>query len=124
MLTHFSELEGAWLEAVRRCDISTLETILDNSFVSTPWTTKGDLLLRGQYLREVEETKLESCDVRVIDVQELESFAIVRCRMACEYWLEHFSAKAEFFITDVWVRYGEDWKALNRHTTVATQVIH
>jgi SnoaL-like domain len=117
-LSTFSNLESNWLEAVRKRDISTLDGLLDESFVCTPWSSNGELLLRSEYLNEVKRTQFQSCGVEVLNVQMLESFAIVNCRVDCEYALGNSGWKAHFLVTDVWVRKGEDWKILNRHASI------
>lgn len=121
MLAEFSSLESTWLDAVRQRDISTLEELLDESFVCTPWNSKGDLLLRGGYLDEVKEASFRRCKVEVMDVQMLDSFAIVKCRIQCSYSINNTIWKTTLLVTDIWVKKGDAWKALNRHASMANE---
>jgi hypothetical protein len=76
-------------------------------------------MLRDEYLREVDRTEFSNCGLQVINVQALNSFAVVKCRIGCECSVNGAGWTAEFLVIDVWINKGQHWKALNRHASIA-----
>jgi len=114
----FNELERTWIAAVQRQDKNFLNSLLDDAFVCTAWSSAGDLTTRDEYLASVESAEFGCCDLTVDDVQLLGDSAIVRCRLLCNCFFGERSWQASFLITDVWIRRGSAWKAVSRHASV------
>lgn len=121
MLALFTQLETTWLEALQSKDLSTIDELLDDAFVCTPWNSKSELLLRNEYLDEVKRTEFKSCHVTVLNVQALDTFAVVKCRLQCGYALGQTQWEADFIVTDVWVQKNRQWRVLNRHASVESE---
>jgi hypothetical protein len=117
MHTQFEELESEWLRALQNDDSETLDRLLDSAFVCTPWSPDGNLLLKDEYLRDVRHARFKDCGVNPIHVLTIGQFAIVRCRVSCEYFAGDRTWTVEMLLTDIWVQREGLWKALNRDLT-------
>lgn len=115
------ELEAEWLRALQDEDSETLEELLDPAFVCAPWSPEGNLLLKEQYLREVKHARFNGCGLNPVYVQEIGRFAIVRCRVSCEYTSGDRKWIVDMLLTDVWVNREGRWRALNRDLTPASR---
>jgi hypothetical protein len=117
MHTQFLELETEWLRALQNDDFETVDRLLDPAFVCTPWNSDGNLLLKEEYLREVKHAQFKDCGVNLFFVQTIGQFAIVRCRIGCEYFSGERRWTVDMLLTDIWVNREGCWKALNRDLT-------
>jgi|SRR6185369_6636968 hypothetical protein len=120
---NFLELENRWLQALQASDLETLERLLDPAFVCVPWSSKGELLLKRDYLNEARRGVFKGCDVSLADVQLHGDYALVRCRILCEYHIAAKTWELDITVNDIWVNRQGDWKALNRKATASSAPI-
>ena len=118
MSTDFHQLERGWMAAVQQQNTSALEQLLDERFVCTAWSSRGELTTRSEYLASVTEAVFGCFEVRVDHQHVVGDTAIVRCLLQCDCMLGDHSWRATFLVTDVWVRRGPEWKAVSRHASV------
>jgi len=116
MQAELVKLETEWLHALQNGDATALDSLLDSAFVSSPWNSPDELLLRDAYIREANRAQFLGCELTPIYVEVMGNFAIVKCRIACEYDVKGRKWTVELSITDIWVRREDGWKALNRDT--------
>ncbi|MDT8070616.1 MAG: nuclear transport factor 2 family protein [Terriglobia bacterium] len=114
MQAELMKLEADWLHVLQSGDSGTLDGLLDSAFVSSPWHAPNQLLLRDAYLREANHAQLRGCELTPVYVEVMGNFAIVKCRIACEYDVNGRKWVVELSITDIWVHREDGWKALNR----------
>ncbi len=117
MQAELVKLETEWLHALQNGDSGTLDGLLDPAFVSSPWNPPDQLLMRDAYIREANRAQFQGCELTPVYMELLGNFAIVKCRIACEYNLKGKRWRVELSITDIWVRREDGWKALNRDTS-------
>jgi hypothetical protein len=116
----FFELENSWLQALQSSDLQTLERLLDPAFVCIPWNCKGELLLKRDYLSEARRAPFRGCKLSLADVQLHGNYALVCCRIICEYRVGAKTWELDIIVADIWVNRKEGWKALNRKATAAS----
>jgi Domain of unknown function (DUF4440) len=117
MQAELVKLETEWLHALQNGDSRTLDTLLDPAFVSSPWNAPDELLLRDAYIREANRAQFRGCELTPVYMEFPGNFAIVKCRLTCEYDMWGSKWAVELSITDIWIRRDGEWKALNRNTT-------
>ena len=116
MQAELVKLETEWLHALQNGDPGTLDGLLDPAFVSSPRNAPDELLMRDAYIREANRAQFQGFQLTPVYVELIGNFAIVKCRIACEYNLKGKRWTVELSITDIWVRREDGWKALNRDT--------
>lgn len=116
MTETFAEFERAWITAVQQRDLPSLDLLLDDEFLYTSWASSGELITKAQYLAAVEREELLNCRARDFSVQHAGDTVVVKCRMDCEF--PNRGICSELLVTDTWVRRGNRWKVLARHTSL------
>jgi hypothetical protein len=61
--------------------------------------------------------------VSLADVQLHGDYALVRCRILCEYHIAAKTWELDITVNDIWVNRQGDWKALNRKATASSAPI-
>ncbi len=111
-------LENEMMNAFSRKDSTTLQRALDDSFVLTSATSRGDLIRKTGYIRGgLREIEVESFRLHDVDVRSFGNTAIVNCRLD---WKSTWNGKdwsSDFLITDVWVRKPGGWRIATRHSS-------
>jgi ketosteroid isomerase-like protein len=114
------QLAHEWLDAARRRDHATLDRILAKDFLISGWQPEGRLADKPYYI--------EDC-LRPVDIQEgfyqfdrwqvrrYGETAVVNCILEIHAIVEGAKWGGEVLITDVWVREGEQWRVVTRHTS-------
>jgi hypothetical protein len=85
-------------------DSSTLDSLLDPAFVSSPWNAPDELLMRDAYIRKANCAQFRGCELTPVYMELIGNFAIVKCHIACEYNVKGRKWTVELSITDIWVR--------------------
>jgi ketosteroid isomerase-like protein len=114
----FHDLERRWMGAVQTRDREALQNILDDGFVCTSWSSRGELTSRQEYLTSVDSAEFGCFTVSVDYVQDLGDTAVVRSHLQCDCMLDKQCWHASFLVTDVWLRRGDAWKAISRHASL------
>lgn len=112
-LETLTALNRDYIRSVQQSDVRRFEEILAADFrCSNP---DGSLVDRAGFLKQtavpVRFSNLEAHDV---EVRILGDFAIIHART--KYTLPDGRAGGGRY-TDVWARYGEDWRAVSAHVT-------
>lgn len=114
------KLAHEWLDAARRRDHSTLDRILAEDFLISGWQPEGRLADKQYYI--------EDC-LRPVDIQEgsyqydrwqvrrYGETAVINCVLEIHAIVEGAKWGGEVLITDVWVRDGDQWQVVTRHTS-------
>ena len=108
----FTQLTQAWMEAVQRKDLTTLEGILGPDYT---YTASGQgRWSRQQWLDAVAIYDIHDFAFREVDVRRYGEVAVVLTR----YWqagaVDGVPRSGEFLITDVWVRRSGTWQVVAR----------
>jgi ketosteroid isomerase-like protein len=118
-------LAHEWLDAVPRRDRTTLERILADDFLIAGWQPEGRLADKQYYI--------EDC-LRPVEIQEgsykfdrwqvrrYGETAVVNCVLEVYAIVEGAKWGGVVLITDVWVREGEMWRVVTRHTSPIERV--
>jgi uncharacterized protein DUF4440 len=117
MQAELVKLETEWLHALQNGDSTTLDSLLDSAFVSSPWNAPDELILRDAYIRAANRAQFRGCELTPVFVELIGNFAIVKCRVGCEYNVRGRKWTVELSMTDIWVHREDGWKALNRGAT-------
>ena len=114
------DLAHEWLDAARRRDRETLDRILADDFVISGWQPEGRLADKQFYI--------EDC-MRPVDIQDgsirfdrwqfriYGETAVVNCILDIRAVVNGHPWGAEVLITDVWVKEGDAWRVVTRHTS-------
>ncbi len=114
----FRELESAWLAALRQRDRARLGRLLADDFLSTPWSSDGDVIGKRAYLEALDDATLGPCAVHDLAVQDLGPVVVVKFRLDCEWSAGGRSCSTAFLVTDVWRESGGEWRAVSRHASL------
>ena len=114
------KLAHEWLDAARRRDRATLDRILADDFLISGWQPDGRLADKQYYI--------EDC-LKPVDIQEgsykydrwqvrrYGETAVVNCILEIHAIVGGAKWGGVVLITDVWVREGELWRVVTRHTS-------
>ena len=114
------KLAHEWLDAARRRDRETLDRILADDFLISGWQPDGRLADKQYYI--------EDC-LRPVEIQEgayqfdrwqvrqYGETAVVNCILDIHAIVDGVEWGGEALITDVWVREGEVWRVVTRHSS-------
>jgi ketosteroid isomerase-like protein len=109
--------ERDWLVALERRDLKTLERVLADDFMLTPWASAGEIVTKREYLEEAKRVRVSKADVRGCAIQVYGDTTIVKCHLR---WVADYAGttwSADFLITDVWLHFDDGWKAVTRHVS-------
>ncbi len=110
------ELTDAWVDAVARRDVDTLEALLAPEFTFT--TGHRGTLGRAEWLETtraryvVDEHELEEIAVDVFPAA-----AVVRSRLRQRGSMDGERRDLTYLLTDTWVRRDGRWQAVARHSS-------
>lgn len=114
------KLAHEWLDAARRRDRATLDRILADDFLISGWQPEGRLADKQYYI--------DDC-LKPVDIQEgsykfdrwkvrrYGETAVVNCILEIHAIVDDAKWGGVVLITDVWVREGELWRIVTRHTS-------
>ena len=109
-----------WIEAIGRRDGDSLDRILADDFLIAGWLPGGKLGNRQFYI--------DDC-LRPVDMQQAtfsydqwkfriyEGFVITNCVFKCHALVAGKEWGGEFLFTDVWIKQGDSWRVVTRHTS-------
>jgi ketosteroid isomerase-like protein len=114
------KLAHDWLDAIRRRDAHSLDRILHDDFIISGWQPEGRLADKPFYMEDalrpvdIEEGfyRYDRWKIRVYGIT-----AVVHCTLEIRAVVQGHQWGGEVVITDVWLRDGDSWRVLTRHTT-------
>jgi ketosteroid isomerase-like protein len=113
-------LAHEWLDAIPARDRATLDRILADDFLLSGWQPDGRLADKQYYIAdclrpvEIQEGSYHFDDWRVRTYGET---AVVTCILEVHALVAGEPWGGEVLVTDVWVRVGESWQVVTRHTS-------
>lgn len=113
-------LEREWRDALCRKDMEKLRSLIHPDFVLIGTRSSGPFTMgREEWLDAIQRREVESIEVEVSDatVQDQVMIGTVQARWRLKYLGRIIEDCV--VLTDVWVRDGEQWQAIRRHSTPA-----
>jgi ketosteroid isomerase-like protein len=113
-------LEREWRDALCRKDMEKLRSLVHPDFVLIGTRSTGPFMMhRDEWLDAIQRREVESIEVDVRDATVLDQVMIgtVQARWRLKYLGRIIEDCV--VLTDVWVRDGEQWQAIRRHSTPA-----
>jgi ketosteroid isomerase-like protein len=114
-------LEREWRDALCRKDMDKLRSLVHADFVLIGTRSSGPFTMgREEWLDAIQRREVESIDVEVRDATVLDQVMVgtVQARWRLKYLGRIIEDCV--LLTDVWVRQGDQWLAIRRHSTPAT----
>ena len=114
-------LEREWRDALCRKDMAKLRSLVHPDFVLIGTRSSGPFTMgREEWLDAIQRREVESIDVEVRDATVLDQVMVgtVQARWRLKYLGRIIEDCV--LLTDVWVRQGDAWQAIRRHSTPAT----
>jgi ketosteroid isomerase-like protein len=113
----FRSLYQAWMGAVQRRDMATLERILGADYIYTA-SGQGRKARQG-WLETVAVYDIQAFDFPRIDVRRYGDVAVVLCDYRQTGAVHGEARSGEFLITDAWVRRDGRWQVVARSSIKA-----
>ena len=113
-------LEREWRDALCRKDMAKLRSLVHPDFVLIGTRSTGPFTMaREEWLDAIQRREVESIDVEVRDATVLDQVMVGTVQ--ARWRLKYLGRVIEdcVVLTDVWVREGEQWQAIRRHSTPA-----
>ncbi|HEY6662827.1 MAG TPA: nuclear transport factor 2 family protein [Sphingomicrobium sp.] len=113
-------LEREWRDALCRKDMDKLRSLIHPDFVLIGTRSSGPFTMgREEWLDAIQRREVESIEVEVSDatVQDQVMIGTVQARWRLKYLGRIIEDCV--VLTDVWVRDGDQWQAIRRHSTPA-----
>ena len=113
-------LEREWRDALCRKDMEKLRSLIHPDFVLIGTRSSGPFTMgREEWLDAIQRREVESIEVEVSDatVQDQVMIGTVQARWRLKYLGRIIEDCV--VLTDVWVRVGDQWQAIRRHSTPA-----
>lgn len=115
-------LEKVWMEAWVRKNRTALEALLTEDFTMRSAAT-DDLIDREEWVRAaMGPATVESFHFADFHLQVYGDAAVVHSRFSQKGSTAGNEWSGEFFLTDVWVRFGGHWRVASRHSSRPTGV--
>jgi ketosteroid isomerase-like protein len=113
-------LAHEWLDAARSRDRAALDRILADDFVISGWQPEGRLADKQFYVEDcMTPVNIQEGSYRYDrwKVRRYGDTAVVNCTLEIHAVVEGHRWGGEVLITDVWVRAGDTWRVVERHTS-------
>ena len=113
-------LEREWRDALCRKDMAKLRSLVHPDFVLIGTRSTGPFTMaREEWLDAIQRREVESIDVEVRDATVLDQVMVGTVQ--ARWRLKYLGRVIEdcVVLTDVWVREGDQWQAIRRHSTPA-----
>jgi ketosteroid isomerase-like protein len=113
-------LESEWRDALCKKDMSALEKLVHHDFALIGTRATGPFRMnRGEWLDAIQRRDVEDIG---IDVQDASLFGeTIIATVRASWRLKYLGRIIEdcVVLTDVWVKTGEQWQCVRRHSTPA-----
>lgn len=113
-------LERDWRDALCRKDMEKLRSLVHPDFVLIGTRSSGPFTMaREEWLDAIQRREVDSIDVEVRDATVLDQVMVGT--VLARWRLKYLGRIIEdcVLLTDVWIREGERWQAIRRHSTPA-----
>jgi ketosteroid isomerase-like protein len=113
-------LEQQWRDALCSKDVEQLQALVHPDFVLIGTRSTGPFMMnREEWLDAIQRRDVHAIDVEVQSASKLESVMIgtVQARWRIKYLGRVIEDCV--VLTDVWVKDGDDWQVIRRHSTPA-----
>jgi ketosteroid isomerase-like protein len=115
----FIALEQAWMEAIQRKDLATLDRILGSEY---SYTASGqDRWSRQRWIETVAVYDIEDFTIPDIDVRLYGDVAVVLPHFRQTALVNGEPRSGDFLITDVWARRDGAWQVVARSSIMMTE---
>ncbi|HKQ72543.1 MAG TPA: nuclear transport factor 2 family protein [Blastocatellia bacterium] len=114
------KLAHEWLDAARRRDREPLDRILADDFLISGWQPDGRLADKRYYIEDcLRPVEIQEGAYRFDrwQVRQYGETAVVNCILDIHAIVDGAKWGGEALITDVWVREGEVWRVVTRHSS-------
>lgn len=115
-------LEREWCDALCTKDVDRLRALVHPDFTLIGTRATGPFVMRREeWLDAIQRRDVDSIDLEIRDATILDQVLVgtVRARWRIKYLGR--TIEDCVILTDVWVRDGERWQALRRHSTPAPE---
>jgi ketosteroid isomerase-like protein len=113
-------LEGEWRDALCSKDMDRLRALVHPDFVLIGTRSSGPFTMgRDEWLDAIQRRDVETIDLEVRDATMLDQVMVGTVQ--AKWRLKYLSRIIEdcVLLTDVWVKDGDRWRAIRRHSTPA-----
>lgn len=113
-------LEREWCDALCSKDVDRLRALVHPDFTLIGTRASGPFVLgRDEWLDAIQRRDVDSIDLEIRDATVLDQVMVGTVR--ARWRLKYLGRTIEdcVILTDVWVRDGDRWQALRRHSTPA-----
>ncbi len=111
------DIQQRWMEAGILKDEPVLETILADEFVLI--SARLGFVDRNGWLAMGQDYDLEEFEYLESDINVYGRTAISNSRYWQKATVSGKDLSVEFYLTDVWVKQGERWQVVTRHSSIA-----
>jgi ketosteroid isomerase-like protein len=113
-------LEREWRDALCRKDMEKLRSLVHPDFVLIGTRSTGPFMMnREEWLDAIQRREVVEFEIDVRDATVLDE--VIVGTVQAKWRLKYLGRVIEdcVLLTDVWVRAGEHWQAIRRHSTPA-----
>ena len=113
-------LERDWRDALCRKDMDRLQSLVHKDFVLIGTRSTGPFMMnRDDWLSAIQRREVDAIDVEVQDAAAVGDVLIGTVQ--ARWRLKYLGRVIEdcVVLTDVWVKDGDKWQAIRRHSTPA-----
>ena len=113
-------LEREWRDALCKRDIDRLEALVHPDFVLIGTRSTGPFMMHRQdWLDAIQRREVDSIELEIRDATSLPNVMIGT--VLARWRLKYLGRIIEdcVVLTDVWVKDGNDWRVVRRHSTPA-----
>ncbi len=113
-------LEREWCDALCTKDVARLRSLVHPDFTLIGTRANGPFMMgRDEWLDAIQRREVDSIELEVRDATTLDQVMVGTVR--ARWRLKYLGRVIEdcVILTDVWVRDGDRWQALRRHSTPA-----
>lgn len=111
------EMQQRWMEAASRKDEPVLEAILADEYVLI--SARLGFVDRNGWLAMGPDYDIEEFEYLESDINVYGDTAISNSRYWQKATINGKDLSVEFYLTDVWVKRGESWQVVTRHSSIA-----
>ncbi len=116
----FQELELRWAAAIQRQDKEQLdEVFLAPDYALRISDDPARKISRADWLATIPIYNTRSLSIRVLEVRSFGDVAVVSHVVTQQADVSGVDRSGDFFIIDVWIRRGEEWKVSARYSSPA-----
>ncbi|HEX4761962.1 MAG TPA: nuclear transport factor 2 family protein, partial [Sphingomicrobium sp.] len=113
-------LEREWRDALCKKDMEQLHSLVHKDFVLIGTRSTGPFMMtRDEWLDAIQRRDVDSIELEVRDATSLDQVMVGTVQ--AKWRLKYLSRIIEdcVLLTDVWVKDGDRWRAIRRHSTPA-----